>query len=122
MQRPTTPVRRTVHQSVYKWGHSSLASHAHGYGPGVGRRVDVDDLVSARVIADRLGFSGVHLVHYYFRSDETFPPPVYVVPDMARPIRLWCWPDVAAWWNKRHHRQARPGRGAAALRRGPSQE
>ncbi len=90
----------------------SLASAAHGYGPGVGRMVDVDELVSARTIAQRLGFSGVHLVHYYFRSDASFPDPVYVVPDMARPLRLWCWPDVEAWWGSRHHRQAGPGRTA----------
>jgi hypothetical protein len=79
----------------------------------MGRMVDVDDLASARIIAERLGFSGVHLVHYYFRSDDTFPEPVYVVPDMARPLRLWCWPEVEAWWANRHHRQARrPAAGA----------
>ena len=88
----------------------------------MGRMVDVDQLASARTIAERLGFSGVHLVHYYFRSDDTFPEPVYVVPDMARPIRLWCWPDVQAWWANRHHRQARPsGVDAGDGREVPSQ-
>ena len=106
-------------KSVYKWMTLSLASPAHGYGPGVGHLVDVDELVSARTMGQRLGFSGVHLVHYYFRSDASFPDPVYVVPDMARPLRLWCWPDVEAWWSTRPPRQAGPGRPALG-RKGPS--
>ncbi len=63
--------------------------------------VDVDELLSTRTVAERLGVSGVHFVHYCLRTDATLPQPVYVVPDMARPLRLWCWPDIEARWRSR---------------------
>ena len=77
--------------------------------------VDVDELVSTRTIAERLGASVVRFVDYYLRTDATFPHRVYVVPDMARPLRLWCWPEVEAWWRSRSPdirpaRQVAPGR------------
>lgn len=67
--------------------------------------VDVELLVSARDIAERLEFSRVQLVHYYFRSDDSFPSPVFTVADMARPLRLWYWPEIEEWWTQRRHRQ-----------------
>lgn len=78
-----------------------------GYGDHVGRKIDVDQLVPAKVIAERLSFKGVQLVHYYFRSDPTFPAPVFTHPDAARPLRLWYWPDIEAWWADRSRRPPR---------------
>ena len=66
--------------------------------------LDVDQLVAARDIAERLGFKRVQLVHYYFRSDPTFPAPVFTVAEAARPLRLWYWPDVESWWATRRRR------------------
>lgn len=86
---------------------NSLAFAGDGYGADVGRMVDVDDLVSTKAIGERLGFNGRHTVHYLLRSDETFPEPVYVVPDATRPLRLWYWPDVEAWWSERQARRRR---------------
>lgn len=71
--------------------------------------VDVEHLVPARTIAERLGFKRVQLVHYYFRSDPTFPAPVFTLADAARPLRLWYWPDVEIWWADRRKRHPRAG-------------
>jgi hypothetical protein len=90
----------------------SLPLTADGYRAGVGRRVDVDHLVSARLIAERLGFKRVQVVHYFYRSDEDFPEPVFTLSEMARPVRLWYWPDIERWWRKRQRRQATSRAGA----------
>ena len=66
--------------------------------------VDVDDIVPSKVIADRLGFKGPQAIHYYLRSDPTFPQPLFVQPDAAHPFRLWYWPDIEAWWAVRRRR------------------
>jgi hypothetical protein len=63
----------------------------------VGRIVDVDHLVPARVIAERLRWKRVQLVHYYWRSDPSFPDPVYSLTESSGGVRLWCWPDVETW-------------------------
>jgi hypothetical protein len=84
---------------------ASLPSRGDGYRAGVGRRVDVDHLVSARVIAERLGFKRVQVVHYLFKADETFPQPVFTLSEMARPVRLWYWPDIEKWWHMRQRRK-----------------
>lgn len=76
----------------------------HGYGAAVGRVLDVDQLVPAKAIAERLGFSTVQLAYYYFRSDPTFPAPVFTLAEAARPLRLWYWPDVESWWATRRRR------------------
>ncbi len=65
--------------------------------PAVGRRVDVDQLVVARTIAERLGFKRVQLVHYYYRSDDTFPRPVFTVSEGVGGALVWYWPDVERW-------------------------
>jgi hypothetical protein len=84
---------------------ASLPSRGDGYRADVGRRVDVDHLVSARVIAERLGFKRVQAVHYLFKADESFPQPVFTLSEMARPVRLWYWPDVERWWRMRQRRK-----------------
>jgi hypothetical protein len=71
----------------------------------VGREVDVDQLVSARIIVERLGFRGVSRVHYYWRSDETFPEPVFSLTEGTGGVRLWYWPDIETWWAQRQARR-----------------
>ena len=59
----------------------------------VGRRIDIDELVDATVIAQRLGVRRPQVVHDWRRRHSDFPPPVY---SSAR-ATLWVWSEVAAW-------------------------
>ena len=59
----------------------------------MGRRVDVDDLVGAQEIADRLGVSRPQTVHVWRGRHADFPDPVVTL-TMGL---LWSWPDVEAW-------------------------
>jgi hypothetical protein len=59
----------------------------------VGRKIDVDDLVGAVEIADRLGIAYPETVHSWRRRQADFHQPV-VNPQRAI---LWSWPDVEAW-------------------------
>ena len=59
--------------------------------------VDVDHLVPARVIAERLRWKRVQLVHYYWRSDPNFPEPVVALTEKIGGLRLWCWPEIEDW-------------------------
>lgn len=64
----------------------------------MGKRVDVEHLVGASDIRQRLGLARTQDVHTLRRRDPTFPEPVAVVgggPSYG--ILVWCWPDVAAW-------------------------
>lgn len=68
----------------------------------VGRRVDVDQLVGATDIAERLGFARSQDVHHWRRRDPGFPEPVTVLGGGPRKgIYVWAWPDVAAWARKK---------------------
>lgn len=62
----------------------------------MGRKVDVDHLVGAREIAERLGFKFAQSVHHLRRTDATFPDPVYGT-DGVRSAMVWYWPDLARW-------------------------
>jgi hypothetical protein len=59
----------------------------------VGRKVDVDDLVGAAEIADRLGIAYVETVHTWRRRYPDFPEPVAHL----RRALIWSWPDVERW-------------------------
>jgi hypothetical protein len=59
----------------------------------MGRTVDLDDLVSAAEIAERFGVRRPQVVHDWVRRHEGFPEPVY----RRDRVRLWLWPEVAAW-------------------------
>ncbi len=74
--------------------------------------VDVDELVSARLIAYRLGWKSVQSVHYYWRTDPKFPAPVFSLTNDTGGLRLWCWPDVEAWADAKGSWPVRPGSGA----------
>ncbi|HEX9994007.1 MAG TPA: hypothetical protein VGB14_13845 [Acidimicrobiales bacterium] len=59
----------------------------------MGRKVDVDDIVSATEIAQRLGVKRPTVVHDWRRRHPEFPKPI------ARTALgfLWAWPDVERW-------------------------
>jgi len=59
----------------------------------MGRQVDVNDLVGAAEIADRLGLAQVQTVHTLRRRHPDFPEPVASL----KRAHIWAWPDVAAW-------------------------
>ena len=57
------------------------------------RKVEVDQLVGAAEIAERLSLALPQTVHDWRRRHSDFPPPVAVL----RMGMVWNWPDVAAW-------------------------
>lgn len=59
----------------------------------MGRTVDVNDLVGAAEIADRLGLSHSQSVHTLRRRHAEFPEPVASL----KRAHVWSWPDVEAW-------------------------
>ena len=74
--------------------------------------MDVDLLVSAVQVADRLGVARP-TVYYWMRTDGAFPAPVYTSAGLGMTgVHLWYWPDVAAW----HARRTRTAGSRAAPR------
>lgn len=68
----------------------------------MGRRVDVEQLVGASDIAQRLGMPRTQDVHTLRRRDPTFPEPVRILGSgPSRGIHVWYWPDIAAWARKK---------------------
>lgn len=59
----------------------------------MGRRVDIDDLVDVREIAERLGLAHPQTVGNFVLRYVDFPEPL----GMWGRTRLWAWPDVEAW-------------------------
>jgi predicted DNA-binding transcriptional regulator AlpA len=59
----------------------------------MGRRLDVDQLVGAREIADRLHVAGRQTVQFWRDRYDDFPKPVV---SRERAV-LWYWPDVQEW-------------------------
>jgi hypothetical protein len=59
----------------------------------MGRRLDVDKLVGAAEIADRLGITHPETVHAWRRRYPDFPQPVAHL----RQALIWHWPDVERW-------------------------
>jgi hypothetical protein len=57
------------------------------------RKVDVNDLVGAAEIAERLGWSHAQSVHTIRRRHPDFPEPVAKL----RTALVWDWNDVKAW-------------------------
>jgi predicted DNA-binding transcriptional regulator AlpA len=58
----------------------------------MGRKVDVDNLVDAIEIAERLGLERT-AVHNWRRRDTNFPQPVA----QLRQTPVWDWTDVERW-------------------------
>jgi Putative ATPase subunit of terminase (gpP-like) len=59
----------------------------------MGRKVEVDKLVGAAEIAERLGLAHPETVHSWRRRYPEFPKPVA----QLRQALIWHWPDVAQW-------------------------
>lgn len=59
----------------------------------MGRKVDVDQLVGAAEIAQRLGVTKPQTVHSWRRRYPEFPKPVAIL----KQAMVWAWPDVEAW-------------------------
>lgn len=62
----------------------------------VGRRVDVEQLVGAEEIAERLGLARYQHVHQLRSRNDDFPAPIVTL----KRAMLWHWPDVARWAKK----------------------
>lgn len=74
----------------------------------MGRRVDVDSLVGAREIAERLGLKHPQHVHYWLRHDDDFPKPVTAIGGPTLKTLVWVWPDVERWARRRGRLPKRP--------------
>lgn len=59
----------------------------------MGRKIDVDDLVGAAEIAERLGLAQVQTVHTWRRRYDDFPQPVA----RLKQALIWSWNDVYGW-------------------------
>jgi predicted DNA-binding transcriptional regulator AlpA len=59
----------------------------------MGRRVDVDQLVGATEIAERLGVKRSTVVHDWRRRHADFPQPTV----RLKGVLIWNWPDVEKW-------------------------
>lgn len=62
----------------------------------MGRRVDIDKLVGAEEIAERLGLSSHARVHEIRRRKPDFPAPIVTL----KRAMVWYWPDVERWARK----------------------
>ena len=61
--------------------------------PCMGRRVDVDELVGAAEIAERLGVASSQTVHVWRGRHDDFPEPITTL----KTAMIWYWPDVKRW-------------------------
>ena len=59
----------------------------------MGRKVDVDLLVDATAIAERMGFARPQAVHNWRARHPDFPQPIAEFGKST----LWYWPDVDEW-------------------------
>jgi predicted DNA-binding transcriptional regulator AlpA len=59
----------------------------------MGRKVDVDDLVGAAEIAERLGLAHSQTVHTIRRRHADFPDPIATL----KRAHVWSWRDVERW-------------------------
>lgn len=66
--------------------------------------LDSDLLVGLDDIARRLGLKRLQNVHYYVRTDPTFPQPIGNVGVMG----VWSWPDVEEWASTKKFRKRNP--------------
>ena len=85
----------------------------------MGRRLDVELLVGASDIRERLGMARTQDVHTLRRRDPTFPEPVRILGGgPTRGIHVWYWPDVATWARRKGVKPETAG--AAGRRRSQS--
>jgi hypothetical protein len=65
--------------------------------PSPTRRIDIDDLVGSKEIADRLGIRFIQRVHVMREEDPAFPAPVFSSTGGRWGKYLWAWGDVWRW-------------------------
>lgn len=78
-----TLAQRSLHRLSYCWR-------------TMGRMVDLDELVSAYEIAERLGYANPISFHTTRRRSPDFPEPILRTGKNGS-FLLWLWPDVLAW-------------------------
>jgi len=81
------------------------------YGCGVGRKVDVDDLIDTQTVAKILGLAHRNTVSEYQARYQDMPRPVVDLNNGR--LKLWLRPDVERW--AAHHQQRSAGRGRPRL-------
>jgi len=59
----------------------------------VGRKVDVDDLIGAHEIAQRLGVGRPQVIHEWRRRHRDFPEPIATL----KTALIWSWPEIRDW-------------------------
>ena len=59
----------------------------------MGRKVDVDDLIGAHEIAQRLGVARPQVIHEWRRRHRDFPEPVATL----KTALIWDWTEVNRW-------------------------
>jgi predicted DNA-binding transcriptional regulator AlpA len=62
----------------------------------MGRKLDMDLLVTAADIVNRMGLTEQRTVYAWVRRHDDFPAPVF---ERER-VTLWYWPEVEAWAHK----------------------
>ena len=73
----------------------------------MGRRIDVDNLVTADQIAERLNVADLSVVYNWARRHKTFPAPVL---ERGKRIRMWDWPEVKEWATEHGYPKPAPPR------------
>ena len=76
-----------------------MISGGHRTISGMGRRVDVDDLINSAEVADLVGLTHINSVSTYLRRYPDFPRPVVDKSDGQ--IRLWLREEVGTWLESR---------------------
>jgi predicted DNA-binding transcriptional regulator AlpA len=61
----------------------------------MGRKLDIDDLLDARGVADVLGLSHPNTVSVYQHRYEDMPKPALDLGE--RRVKLWLRPEIKAW-------------------------
>ena len=62
---------------------------------GMGRKVDLDDLMDATDVANLIGVTNANVVGVYRRRYDNFPPPVWA--SRGGRCQLWVRADVEVW-------------------------
>mgnify|MGYP006275728747 CR=1 FL=1 len=62
----------------------------------MGRKVDVEDLVGAHEIAQRLGVARPQVIHEWRRRHRDFPVPIAAL----KTALIWDWADIKSWARK----------------------
>lgn len=59
----------------------------------MGKKIDVDDLVGAHEIAQRLGVARPQVVHEWRRRHADFPEPIATL----KTALIWDWSEIETW-------------------------